>query len=101
MLSDDKSSSMENSLETKSWTLDQLDGLELLDDSSASASVSKPVDTKAPEQEDDRITEEAVEVIKKAGMSPVGSVKHGTSLCRPCHYVHCRDGCKDKEGYEF
>jgi len=41
------------------------------------------------------------EWLKKAGMWSVGSAKHGAGQCRPCHFAHTKDGCKDKEACQF
>eukprot|EP00419_Tripos_fusus_P062635 CAMPEP_0172932308 /NCGR_PEP_ID=MMETSP1075-20121228/219935_1 /TAXON_ID=2916 /ORGANISM="Ceratium fusus, Strain PA161109" /LENGTH=365 /DNA_ID=CAMNT_0013793635 /DNA_START=110 /DNA_END=1207 /DNA_ORIENTATION=- len=44
---------------------------------------------------------QAVEWLRKAGMWSVGSAKHGSGLCRPCHYCHTEEGCKNKEACQF
>eukprot|EP00419_Tripos_fusus_P008048 CAMPEP_0172685692 /NCGR_PEP_ID=MMETSP1074-20121228/20426_1 /TAXON_ID=2916 /ORGANISM="Ceratium fusus, Strain PA161109" /LENGTH=177 /DNA_ID=CAMNT_0013504883 /DNA_START=29 /DNA_END=562 /DNA_ORIENTATION=- len=44
---------------------------------------------------------QAVEWLRKAGMWSVGSAKHGSGLCRPCHYCHTKDGCRAGEDCQF
>jgi len=94
----------------------RMKGLTLLDESSlsstegASNSNHRAVDPgghiAARLEELGTITEigdvaEATELMKKAGMWSVGSAKHGAGQCRPCHFVHTKDGCKDKEACQF
>jgi len=92
--------SLEKSLEKKSWTEAELKGMRVLDETSRSSNNTCSGKENASKQEGG-IPPQAIEVMKKAGMWSVGSAKHGTGLCRPCHYAHTKEGCKDKEACEF